>query len=238
MFTGSEDGTVKVWDIRAKKFQRDFKHPGPVNCAVVHPNQGEIIAGDSRGNVVVWDLASAKVSTVMRAEPDVPVQAVTIAEDNSVLAAATNSGSVFVWTPPSTTGAYAPRKQLQCHKSYILQARLSPDARYLATCSADKTVKVWDAAHDFSPTVTLTGHSQWVWDCRFSADAQYLVSASSDKSARLWEVSSGEVVHTYTGHHKGIMSCALADELTVTDEAGRMAASPSVAAATAAGDSP
>ncbi|CAE7640474.1 LST8-1 [Symbiodinium sp. KB8] len=231
MFSGSEDGTVKVWDIRAKNFQRDFTHPGPVNSAVLHPNQGEIIAGDSRGNVAVWDLATATMSTAFQPEADVPVQSISIAQDNTVLAAATSSGTVYLWAPPSSSADYTPLRQLQAHRSYILRTQLSPDAKYLATCAADKTVKVWDAAHDFSPLTTLTGHTQWVWDCRFSADSQYLVTASSDKTARLWELASGEAVHAYQGHHKGVLACALNDEMEL---GGRSSATPSMAAASAA----
>jgi G protein beta subunit-like protein len=43
---------------------------------------------------------------------------------------------------------------------------------------------------------------KWVWDCVFSVDAAYLVTASSDASARLWDLSTGEAVRCYNGHHK------------------------------------
>lgn len=48
----------------------------------------------------------------------------------------------------------------------------------------------------------LAGHSKWVWDCVFSVDAAYLVTASSDCTARLWDLSSGDAIRVYSGHHK------------------------------------
>lgn len=48
----------------------------------------------------------------------------------------------------------------------------------------------------------FAGHSKWVWDCVFSVDAAYLVTASSDCTARLWDLSSGEAIRVYSGHHK------------------------------------
>ena len=39
MYTGSEDGTLKVWDLRTPTPQRDYNHLGAVTCVVLHPNQ-------------------------------------------------------------------------------------------------------------------------------------------------------------------------------------------------------
>jgi G protein beta subunit-like protein len=98
-------------------------------------------------------------------------------------------------------------------------------SRYLATCSADTTVKIWSIGPDyeFHLDKVLQGHQRWVWDCAFSADSAYLVtgnrpprcvgilvlrplSASSDHTARLWEMASGNTVRQYNGHHKGVDS--------------------------------
>ncbi len=39
MYSGSEDGTVKIWDLRASGYQREFESRGAVNSVVLHPNQ-------------------------------------------------------------------------------------------------------------------------------------------------------------------------------------------------------
>lgn len=46
MYSGSEDGTVKIWDMRAPGFQREYASRGAVNTVVLHPNQGELVSGD------------------------------------------------------------------------------------------------------------------------------------------------------------------------------------------------
>lgn len=46
MYSGSEDGTVKIWDMRAPGFQREYASRGAVNTVVLHPNQGELISGE------------------------------------------------------------------------------------------------------------------------------------------------------------------------------------------------
>ena len=63
MFSGSEDGTAKVWDYRARGWKRDYESRGsaPINDVVLHPNQGELAIGDRNGILRVVDLSSNKI---------------------------------------------------------------------------------------------------------------------------------------------------------------------------------
>jgi WD40 repeat protein len=58
MYSGSDDGTVKIWDLRAGGYQRDYESRGAVTTVVLHPNQTELISGDQNGNIRVWDLTA------------------------------------------------------------------------------------------------------------------------------------------------------------------------------------
>jgi len=39
LYSGSEDGTVKIWDMRAPGYQRMYETSSVVNTVVLHPNQ-------------------------------------------------------------------------------------------------------------------------------------------------------------------------------------------------------
>lgn len=58
MFTGGEDCSARIWDLRARSLQcqRIFQVPAPVNCVFLHPNQAELIVGDQAGVIHLWDL--------------------------------------------------------------------------------------------------------------------------------------------------------------------------------------
>src|SRR6201995_1368465 len=90
MVTSSEDGTVKIWDVRTGSVQRNHNHGSPVNDVVVHPNQGELVACDRAGTVRVWDLGENKCSHQLIPEEDVSVASVTVASDGSLLCAGNN----------------------------------------------------------------------------------------------------------------------------------------------------
>ena len=220
LVSGGEDGTIKIWDTRTSRPQRVYDHKSPVNDVVIHPNQGELASCDQSGSVKIWDLGENKCSHELIPEEDVPMRSVSIASDGSCLVAANNKGRVYVWKMRSGVAEddqhehteLEPVTKFQAHDTYITRCALSPDARYLATCSADTTVKLWSTSqYRFALNKVLQGHQRWVWDVSFSADSAYLVSASSDHIARLWELSSGKTMRQYNGHHRAAVCVALND---------------------------
>ncbi|XP_012065957.1 target of rapamycin complex subunit LST8 isoform X4 [Jatropha curcas] len=191
MYSGSEDGTVKIWDLRAPGCQREYESRAAVNTVVLHPNQVP--------------------------EVDTAVRSLTVMWDGSLVVAANNRGTCYVWRllrGTQTMTNFEPLHKLQAHDEYILKCLLSPEFcephRYLATASSDHTVKIWNV-DGFTLEKTLIGHQRWVWDCVFSVDGAYLITASSDTTARLWSMQTGEDIRVYQGHHKATVCCALHD---------------------------
>ncbi|ERN07853.1 protein LST8 homolog isoform X1 [Amborella trichopoda] len=217
MYSGSEDGTVKIWDLRAPGCQREYESRAAVNTVVLHPNQTELISGDQNGNIRVWDLTANSCSCELVPEVDTAVRSLTVMWDGSLVVAANNHGTCYVWRllrGTQTMTNFEPLHKLQAHNGYILKCLLTPEFcenhRYLATTSSDHTVKIWNV-DGFTLEQTLTGHQRWVWDCVFSVDGAYLITASSDTTAKLWDMSNGEAMQTYQGHHKATVCCALHD---------------------------
>lgn len=214
MFSSSEDGSVRIWDPRVGACAvREYESRAAVNSVVLHPNQAELVSGDHAGAVRVWDLTSNKCVNELVPEGDTPVSCVAVAADASLVAAANYNGNCFFWTPGAgDDGTYVPVKKLRAHRAYVTRCTFSPDVRFFATASSDRTLKLWNT-HDASLAASLAGHTRWVWDAAFSADSSYIVTASSDGTAKLWDIEGGEVVRSY-GSAKAVTAVALNDAAT------------------------
>jgi G protein beta subunit-like protein len=230
MYTGSEDGSIRLWDLRASNPQREFwnyprsdtkeegEKPIAINSVCLHPDQGQLIFGDQQGRVRVIDLGTMKSTHNLLPESDNGITSVAITSDGTLLVAANKKGSVYLWKTGTEYQLYG---GFQAHSTYITTIAISPDDKILATCSADHTAKLWlmaDLGTEMTPLAstpkpekTLTGHQRWVWDCVFSADSNYIITTSSDNSARVWQCSDGSMIRTYTGHQKSVTCVALSD---------------------------
>ena len=97
------------------------------------------------------------------------------------------------------------------HSGSIDSVSYSPDGRYIASGSADASIKLWDAASG-RLIRTFIGHSGNITAITFSPNGKYLASASWDRTIKMWDVASDKEITTFTGHSRIITSVAFSPD--------------------------
>ena len=89
----------------------------------------------------------------------------------------------------------------------------SPNGKWIATTSDDKSINLWDADKRIRVSRSLFGHSEASVSVVWSPDNRMIYSASEGGEILVWDVDSETQVHMLFGHTDKISQIVLLDDL-------------------------
>src|SRR5262249_45121962 len=137
-----------------------------------------LILGSSQGRLQVRDAATTTVLRAGRGSPDPALRAGRGSPDPALRA---GRGS----PDPAVRAGRGSPDPAPGHLAAVLCLAASADGRYLASGSADQTLKLWDAATG-QERATLRGHPSRVLAVAFSPDGERLVSGCYMRTLKMW----------------------------------------------------
>lgn len=106
---------------------------------------------------------------------------------------------------------------LQCinsqlaHEKDINSIKVSPNDKFIATGSQDKTAKLWDVS-TLQLVHVFRGHRRGIWTVQFSPVDQILLTTSADCTIRLWSLTDTTCLKSLEGHESSVLKAEFVTE--------------------------
>jgi WD40 repeat protein len=198
--SGSDDGTVKVWDLASGQELRTLSGHGGWVMAVAVTGDGRVVSGSSDGTLKMWDLERGEELRTLSGHGG-GFRALAVTGDGRVVSGS-EDGTVKLW---DLTSGEEPRT-LSGHDGGVWALAVTGDGRVVSG-SRDGTVTVWDLTSG-QELRTLPGHGGGVSAVAVTGDGR-VVSGSEDGTVKLWDLTSSEEPRTLSGHGGGVWALAV-----------------------------
>lgn len=200
--TAGENGGLKVWETASGQGVIAFGHLAPNNAPaqaiekIAFAGDGVLVSASADKTLKSWAFEGSW-SEMKPLGPHVfRVLAIDFSPDGKLVATGggepSRSGEVKIWEV--ATGNLV-RSIDALHSDTVFGLRFSPDGTKLASCAADKFLKVTNVA-DGKELRSYEGHTNHVLSVDWKSDGKQLITGGADNVLKVWDFDTGEQLRT------------------------------------------
>lgn len=214
LVSGSEDTTVRIWDLASGRLLRTERgHTGPVTC-VAAPDGHFVYSGSLDRTLRAWSMEGDEEPQVLEGHT-MGILGCAVSPDDLTLATWSYDRTVRLWLRGGNKARWElegsidhpqvlPLATLTGHEGAVLSCAFFSEGDRLVSCSADRTVRIWDV-ETHEEVAVLQGHEAAVRSVAISSrqtsfwqaphpSTDLIASASDDRTIRVWNAQDpGEV---------------------------------------------
>jgi WD40 repeat protein len=208
LFSGSNDQTVRKWDIVTGKLLHIFgNYNGTVQALALSPDEKLLFVATDKKIIRAFNLKTNKVWYTLEGQRK-PPQSLVISSDGKFLYSGSDNDSIRQWNLETQSLEHIFD---QSHGESILT--LTKDDHKMISGSFDSHPTVWDLSSR-SPLYKLQGRSNKFPHGPFalSRDDKMIYSIIPSKEVRAWDLQTGRILFTLKHPKKYIVSIALSPD--------------------------
>ncbi|XP_022739935.1 zinc finger CCCH domain-containing protein 63-like [Durio zibethinus] len=205
LYSGSSDGTARIWDCNTGKCVQLIKLGNEVGCLIT---EGPWVFIGMKNVVKALNIHTANEFNLKG--PVGQVYAMVVASD--MLFAGAQNGAIIVWRGSSKASSFQAAASLEGHTGAVLC--LAVGEKKLFSGSADQTIRVWDT-DTLHCIKSLNGHADAVMSLLYCNGC--LFSCSLDCTVKVWFAKEGqnwEVIYSHNEENGVLTLCGMNDAET------------------------
>ncbi|MGD1702435.1 WD40 repeat domain-containing protein, partial [Dapis sp. BLCC M229] len=193
--SGSEDGTVKLWDIPTGEILTSFLHSDVVTAVGFTADSRAVVGCSAARGIKLWDVDTGRLLQRMNGTQPIAFGA-------EGLRMATSGGPRYIRLWNVAQGQLLKNLSIPSknNNQRIEAIAFSQDGQTIAhAIRGENNILVWDV-ETWEVRHTLEKHSQAIKAIAISPDGKILASSSEDGKINLWDISSGKLLRSIKGY--------------------------------------
>ena len=200
--TVGDDQLLHSWDSETGAAVEVYAGVPATLNVVAFTSTGQAITGAANNTGAMWDFATEWKLERTIGTPDMPaelldrVTALDFSPDGKLLAVGggepSRSGEIKIYNVENGQLVLALKEP---HSDTVNCLSFSPDGTQLASCAADRFIKVWNVA-DGKFIRSFEGHTHHVLSVTWKLDQRMLVSSGADNVVKVWDTRTGDQLRT------------------------------------------